>query len=206
MDTTILFVRHGETEWNRNERFRGRYDIPLNTSGIQQAKRTAQFITSRWKPSAVYSSPLSRAFSTAQAIASACEIHAVELSGLIDTHYGEWQGLTPAEVRLRWPDLLTQWYRSPEGIRIPGGEDLSAVRSRAIETVEGLSQKHANETLVVVSHTDVIRLLLMTFLNIGIKDFWRLRQDNCAISLVSKKNDQYTVDFMNCSVHLIEYP
>ena len=99
MSTSIILVRHGQTEWNRVERFRGRIDIPLNQTGIDQAKKTAKRISTRWNPSAVYTSPLSRAKETAEIIAQSCKLAAQVNNGLIDINYGEWQGLTPEEAR-----------------------------------------------------------------------------------------------------------
>ena len=69
MSTNIILVRHGQTEWNRLERFRGRYDVPLNSTGLKQADQVAKRILSQWKPVAIYSSPLSRAMQTADALA-----------------------------------------------------------------------------------------------------------------------------------------
>jgi broad specificity phosphatase PhoE len=90
MPSTIILVRHGQTEWNRIERFRGRYDVPLNKTGLIQAKKTAQRISLSWKPVAVYTSPLSRAFRTAEEIALVCNLHALPNDSLIDIEYGQW--------------------------------------------------------------------------------------------------------------------
>jgi len=67
--TRIILVRHGQTEWNRVERFRGRADVPLNETGLAQAEATGRRVASEWQPVAIYSSPLSRAVKTAEAIA-----------------------------------------------------------------------------------------------------------------------------------------
>ena len=202
MTTTIILVRHGETEWNRIERFRGRIDVPLNARGVQQAHMTAGFIAANWKPAAIYSSPLSRALATAQAIAVEQGLTPNQIPGLYDTNYGEWQGLTPDEVARRWPALFSQWYESPQTVTIPGGESLVEVRSRAITAVEKLAVNHNGEIILLVSHTDVIRLILMAMLDIENDHFWHLRQDNCAISLVEKTSDHYLIRSMNCIAHL----
>ena len=105
--TRIVLVRHGQTEWNRVERFRGRADVPLNETGLAQAEATGRRVASEWQPVCVYSSPLSRAVKTAEAIARHFDLPVHVHPGLADIDYGEWQGLTPDEVEEHWPGLLT---------------------------------------------------------------------------------------------------
>jgi phosphoserine phosphatase len=100
MKTTMILVRHGQTEWNRVERFRGRADVPLNETGLRQAVLTAERIACSWHPVAVYSSPLSRAQQTAQATARQFDLSVEVNEGLADIDYGKWQGLTPEEAWL----------------------------------------------------------------------------------------------------------
>ncbi len=100
MNTTLILVRHGQTDWNRVERSRGRYDISLNSTGLEQARRIAQRLAKRWNPAAIYSSPLSRAIQTADAIALACNQKVMPEAGLTDIDYGAWQGMSPMEYRV----------------------------------------------------------------------------------------------------------
>jgi broad specificity phosphatase PhoE len=202
MSVKIVFVRHGETEWNRDERYRGRIDVPLNPTGEWQAKVTARFICENWQPAAVYSSPLSRALATAQAIAEASGLNVQESPGLIDTNYGLWQSLTPAEAARRWPDLSARWHSAPHTVTLPSGEALAEVQARAMAAVTEITKRHDDETIVMVSHTDVIRLLLMGMLGMDIERFRHLRQDNCAISLVEESGGDFTMIIMNNTFHL----
>jgi broad specificity phosphatase PhoE len=82
--TCIILVRHGQTEWNRVERFRGHADVPLNETGLAQAEATGRRVAERWQPAAVYSSPLSRAVMTAEAIAKHFSLPVHTHPGLID--------------------------------------------------------------------------------------------------------------------------
>ena len=137
--TQIVLVRHGETEWNRVERFRGWADVSLNETGLTQAEATARRIAAEWQPVAVYSSPLSRAVKTAEAIARQFGLPVRTHRGLIDINYGQWQGLTPDEAREHWPEMVDAWYHSPETVQIPGGETLTDLRLRAVEAVRELA-------------------------------------------------------------------
>jgi probable phosphoglycerate mutase len=112
--TCIILIRHGQTEWNRVERFRGRADVPLNETGLAQAEATGLRIHGEWQPSSVYSSPLSRVVRTAEAIAKHFDLLVQIHPGLADIDYGEWQGLTPDEVRDRWLAVLQAWYHQPD--------------------------------------------------------------------------------------------
>jgi probable phosphoglycerate mutase len=200
--TTIVLVRHGETEWNRSDRFRGRYDVPLNDAGISQAKASAERIREEFSPRAVYSSPLSRAMTTARIIADLCALPVRTHPGLVDIDYGEWQGLSVDEVNQHWPDLSTAWRQKPETAAIPGGESLSLVRERALEAVRELARRHDGETIVMVSHTVVNRLILLGVLGAGNDRFWRLRQDTCAINLIFAEGPEYSLGLLNDTGHL----
>jgi len=200
--TTIILVRHGQTEWNRIERFRGRVDLELNPAGVDQACKTAIRIQKSWNPDSIYSSPLKRAIQTANAIAELSRNQVKPVSELIDIDYGEWQGFTPEEARLRWPDQIEAWYHHPEKAIIPGGENLSQVQNRAIAFIHLLSKTDTNKTLLLVSHTVVNRLILLGILGLGINHFWRLRQDPCAINIIEVNDNKFTLVGMNDTCHL----
>ena len=129
----ILLVRHGQTGWNQVERFRGHADIPLNEIGLAQANTTAKRIAAQWKPTAVFSSPLSRALVTAQKISTAINLTAIPSSGLMDIDFGQWQGLTPEEAQTQWPEQIDNWAHAPQELAIPGGETFDQVQSRALK-------------------------------------------------------------------------
>jgi probable phosphoglycerate mutase len=200
--TLIVLVRHGQTEWNRVERFRGQADVPLEETGLAQAEATAQRIVAEWRPVAVYSSPLSRAVKTAEAIARQFGLSVQIHRGLTDINYGQWQGLTPDEARERWPELVDAWYRTPETAQIPGGETLNNLRVRTMEAVRELAARHPGKTIVLVGHTVVNRAILLGVLGLRNHRFWRLRQDTCAINVLEVDGDNYTLVSMNDTCHL----
>lgn len=200
--TQVILVRHGQTEWNRVERFRGRADVALNETGLAQAEATGKRIAADWQPGAVYSSPLSRATRTAEAIAKhfnlAVQIH----SGLADIDYGEWQGLTPNEVKARWPEAHYAWFNRPDTARIPGGETLQHLRERGMAAVNELAARHGGETIVLVGHTVINRIILVGVLGLRNDRFWRLRQDTCAINVFDAEDGDFTVGSLNDTCHL----
>jgi broad specificity phosphatase PhoE len=200
--TCIILVRHGQTEWNRIERFRGRADVPLNETGLAQAEATSLRIHGEWQPSAVYSSPLSRAVRTAEAIAKHFDLPVQIHPGLADIDYGEWQGLTPDEVRDRWPAALHVWYHQPDDAIIPGGETLAQLRSRGMSTVNELSARHAEQTIVLVGHTVINRIILLGVLGLDNERFWHIKQDTCAINVFEAEKGDFVLVSLNDTCHL----
>lgn len=200
--TRFILVRHGQTEWNRVERFRGRADVPLNEVGLAQAATTGRRVAAEWQPTAVYASPLSRAVVTAEAIAAYFDLPVTPLDGMADIHYGDWQGLTPEEAHTRWPDLVHAWYTAPATVRVPGGESLAELRERAMAAIHALAARHAGQMVAVVSHTVVNRVILLAILGLGNDRFWHLRQDNCAINVFEAEGGDFTLVSMNDTCHL----
>ena len=202
--TRIILIRHGQTAWNRVERFRGRADVPLNDTGLAQAEATARRVAAQWQPVAFYSSPLSRAVQTAEAMARRFDLPVQAHGGLIDIDYGQWQGLTPDEARERWPERVDAWYRTPETAQIPGGETLNDLRVRLIDAVRELAARHRGETIVLVGHTVANRAILLEALGLDNSRFWRLGQDTCAINVLTldEADQEFTLVSMNDTCHL----
>lgn len=200
--TRIVLVRHGRTEWNRIERFRGRADVPLDETGLAQAKATGQRIAAEWQPAAIYSSPLSRAIQTAEAIAHHGETTVQPYPGLIDIDYGLWQGMTPEEAGRQWPDMVAAWYHAPHAARIPGGESLADVRRRGMAAVQALAERHHGATIVLVGHTVINRAILLGVMGLGDDRFWRIRQEPCAVNVFEVETDDFTLVSLNDTGHL----
>jgi len=200
--TTVFLIRHGQTEWNRVERFRGRADVPLNETGLEQAEATGVRVAAKWKPAAIYSSPLSRAVKTAEAIAKHFDLPVQVHPNLADIDYGDWQGLSPDEVRARWADTLDNWYNAPHLANIPNGETLADLRERAMKTVSELAARHADETIVLLGHTVINRIILLGVLGLSNDRFWHIKQDTCSINVFETDKDDYTLVSLNDTCHL----
>jgi len=185
----IILVRHGETEWNVGEVFRGRVDIELNETGIKQAKLLAEYL-SQVKIDAIYSSPLKRALRTAESVASHHNLDVVITHGLIDLDFGKWQGLTLQEVKDKYRELYSQWAESPHLLKIPGGESLDDVSKRATRVVEEVVTRYKN-TVVLVSHRVVNKVLICTMLGLDNSHFWNIKQDACGVTIFAYENGRF---------------
>jgi broad specificity phosphatase PhoE len=201
--TRIVLVRHGQTAWNRVVRFRGQADIPLDRFGLRQAEATGRYVAARWSVAAVYTSRMGRAMQTAEAIAQAHGLRARPLEGLLDIDFGAWQGLSPDEVAQRYPDLYRAWLEAPHTVHFPGGEELDDVRSRVVAALDEAVAGHRGQTVALVSHTVVNRVLLCAVLGLGNERFWRLQQDTCAVNVFDVAEDaSCTLVLLNDTCHL----
>jgi broad specificity phosphatase PhoE len=198
--TEIILARHGETEWNVQEVFRGRVDVELNQRGIKQAELLAEHL-SHLKLDAIYSSPLRRAVKTAEIIASLHRLKVKIAPGLIDCDFGQWQGLRLQEVKDRYKELYDQWVNSPHLVKIPDGESLNGVGKRALVVVEGVIAKHKG-TSVLVSHRVVNKVLICALLGLDNSHFWNIRQDNCGTTTFSYENKQFVLTEHNNTSYL----
>jgi broad specificity phosphatase PhoE len=154
----IYMVRHGQTVWNVDKRFRGTIDVPLNERGRTDAHRVAEHLAAVGL-AAVYTSPLSRAREVADAIAGAAGLPGTsDLDGLLNLDYGDWHGLTKDECATRDPDAWRRYRECPEQARCPGGEALANAAERVTSALIDLSQRHAGGVVAAVSHGVMVRL------------------------------------------------
>ncbi|TET42579.1 MAG: histidine phosphatase family protein, partial [Dehalococcoidia bacterium] len=184
--TEIILARHGETEWNVEEVFRGRIDVELNETGIKQAELLTEYL-SDLKIDAIYSSPLKRARKTAEMIAGYHKLNVEIAPGLIDFDYGKWQGLPHQEVKDKYKELYAEWINSPDKVKMPAGESLDDVRKRAIGVVDKVIAKY-DGTVVLVSHRVVNKVLICALLGLDNSHFWHIKQDTGGISTFTYEN------------------
>jgi probable phosphoglycerate mutase len=161
MDATrILAIRHGETAWNVDTRIQGHLNIPLNAVGLRQAQHLAQSLAQRDAIDAVYASDLSRAHTTASAIALAMGQSVTAHTGLRERHFGAFQGRTFAEIEAELPGDAWHWRkRTPEWAPPDGGESLIVLRERILNTVDELAARHRGQQIVMVAHGGVMDIL-----------------------------------------------
>jgi phosphoserine phosphatase len=204
--TKIILVRHGHVEGISPERFRGRADLMLTPQGCLQAEAAARRIHAAWTPAAVYTSPLSRCRATGRAIGESLGLTPAPLEDLIDIDYGQWQGLTPDEVGSRWPELLDTWYRAPDWAAIPSGETLQDLLARTVSALRGVIREHAGDTVVLVGHDSVNRVILLHALDLPLSRYWRLGQEPCAMNEIDFTRDGFIVHSLNETCHLTPRP
>jgi len=196
----LVLVRHGETEYNRADVFRGRIDLPLNERGKNQAQAAADYLSEKGFE-AFYSSPLQRSMETAATIA---EPHRGEVSPLeyfIDVDYGHWSGKNIEEIRSAWPREFAIWADDPERAVFPGGEAVREVRERLYEGLEWLAREHEG-TVLLVGHKLINRITLCLVLGLPTSGIWRVEQSNGAINFISRGERGWVLHRLNDTSHL----
>ena len=152
--TELLLVRHGETDWNRERRFQGHADQPLNDTGRDQARALAAELA-REPIDLVYTSDLARARETAEIIAAAIGTEVVALRDLREIDVGDWQGLSWPEIEQRYPDGAHAWHDHGSGWR--SGETYDELAERVVAALRRIVEQHPSQRILVVGHGGTIR-------------------------------------------------
>jgi len=203
--TLIILVRHGECEGNIKGIFRGRTDFPLNKRGLAQAEDLAQELK-KFPLKHIYTSPLSRAKQTAEAISRKCGVKVNIEEQLNNIELGNWEGRFMKDIAKLYPKEWDLWVHNPERLKMKDMETLDDVQKRAKACLDRLVSQHNGEVLVVVSHRAVLKPLIAGCLNISPPYFWKIHFDTASYSLLSYKEGRgYCLVQLNQTKHLREY-
>jgi len=199
MVTTLYLVRHGVTVGGEQRRYKGSIDVPLSEEGWAQAEKSAEFIRGDIQRrtekahqddrtpsqlSAVYASPLSRAFRTAEAICAPLGMHPVVYPDLRERHFGVWEGMTFSEIKEQYPEEFSAWAHNPLDHAPTGGETTREVESRCIRALNDLLERHKGQSLILVAHGGVNRVILCNIMGLPLEHIFRIEQDNAAVNII----------------------
>jgi ribonuclease H / adenosylcobalamin/alpha-ribazole phosphatase len=200
--TRLVLLRHGQTPLTVERRYSGRGQVSLTELGEQQAAAAANRLGKLTEVAAVVASPLTRTVQTGQAVADALGVELTTHDGLIETDFGEWEGLTFTEAAQRDPELHRRWL-SDTSVPPPGGESFDAVHRRVRGSRDDLISRHGGGTVVVVSHVTPIKSVLRMALDTGPSLLFRLHLDTASVSIADFYPDGNTsVRLVNDTSHL----
>ena len=183
LETRVFLIRHGVTDWHRAGRVLGQRDIPLNDEGVVQAEEAARTLDGLHLAE-VIASPLMRATQTAEIIGRRFEIEVARDPRLIDFRLGKWTGMTYDDVASS--EEYSRFLADPLSERIPDGENLGEIRTRAVAAVEqALEDSPSGDAIAVVTHAGVIRVLLAHYLGSHPANYHRIRVSPGSISVLS---------------------
>jgi broad specificity phosphatase PhoE len=202
--TELVLVRHGETIWHAENRYAGSSDVPLTPHGVKQAERLADWARAA-DLEALWCSPLSRAWETAQRVAEATGLAPRVDSRLRELHFGEGEGLTAAEMEQRFPERLAAFREDPVTHHLPGGEDPRSAVERAIAGLEDITRAVPAGRVLVVAHTTLIRLCLCQLLGIPLSDYRRVFPflRNAGLNVVRLVNGQASLLQFNTPIEIV---
>lgn len=203
--TTLYFVRHGETDYNRRRIMQGRrIDAELNATGYAQAEALAQRFA-EVPLEAVYSSTLKRAAATADAIAARHpDAPRHRLADLDEMSWGIYEGEPVTEViEPVFKEMYAQWERGVFDHRVEDGESILDVQARALQAVDHIVAHHPGETVAVVTHGRFLRVLLASLLEAyGLKRMQEIQHANTAVNRITYRDGRFEADLLNCTAHL----
>jgi len=200
----ILLARHGETPWNAEGRYQGQIDIPLSPVGEGQARALGERLQTLQIDRAV-ASPLSRAQATAKAALGAAREGLLQIDAdLQEIAHGEWEGLLASEINDKDPARLRAWREEPDTVLMPGGESLRQVLDRSwrglVCATDGLGP---DDTLLVVAHDAVNRVILCKILGLPLSRLWSFRQAPTTLNLLEGDDVEHldVVRLNDCAHH-----
>lgn len=188
MRTTLLLIRHGETEWNALGKFQGCTDIELSEEGVKQAQILKKRLNGEFDW--IYASPLSRAFKTANILASITNKEVIIEPEIREINFGEWEGLTVKQISEKYPDVFKAWRTDKKESYICGGD--SSIRnavSRAKKCIQEIVSKHKGEKIVIVAHGGIIKAGLIGIFDWDMTMYHKVALGNTCINKITFNDD-----------------
>ena len=210
MTNRLLLVRHGVTTWNREGRFQGHLDPPLDPIGLEQARLLGdRLATEEAGPMRIATSPLTRASATADLLASILRqggraIEIVTHPGLMEIGQGDWSGLTHVEIARVDADRYAAWRAGGGSVTPPGGETLEKAQARIDAALDDLIGDDGT-TLCLVSHGGILRLAAGRLLGLALQAAWAFDVDNASVSRLTRPppDAPWRVEAWNDTAHLL---
>lgn len=204
----IYLIRHGQTDWNLAHRIQGQRDIPLNETGRRQAAQLAEGMKER-PVARVFTSRLSRARETAEAVADSQGVSLYLVDGLEEISYGQWEGMTMEEIRQAYPAEYDVWWKDPVNGAPPGGEsqmDVLVRTARAMEAIKANMASDGAKAVAVISHGASICCILPWLLKEGMPKEDGFSIMNAAITVIDYDPESGTcvLETLNDDRHLKE--
>ncbi len=195
----LFLVRHGEAEWNQTGRYQGGSDPPLTARGEAQAQALANWFAG-CGVATIFTSPLVRARCTSRAVEKRLGMVAIVDDRLSELAYGPWEGLTQAEVKQRWPEMLRLWKVAPDRVHFPGGECLGDVRRRIRSLLEDASAYPG--PVLAVTHQAVVRIALLEAQGEPLSAFRHVAVETGSVATLLRQGKRLVLD----SLHGIGHP
>ena len=193
----VYLLRHGETDWNSEQRIQGNTDISLNANGLNQARQAADYLT-RFDIEAIYSSNLSRAYETASIIATKLQKPHFIDKELTEVNMGRWEGSRWDDIKIEYIDYLPKWLNNLENIPAPGGESYGQVQVRVVRAYKRIISKHREDSnILIVSHGIAIKTLIAYILGLSLNNLGNFELLNASISTIEIKEKTRLISLNN---------
>ena len=201
MANTFYIVRHGQTNWNILGKTQGHGNSDLTPKGENQALELSKAIK-EYPIDYIYSSDLGRAVQTAEIIGSTIGVDVIQTPSIREMGFGDWEGLLIEEIKKDHAKTYETWRNQPHIVNIPNGETLHIIKDRVDAFIKELNEKYDNKHILLVSHSVTVRVMLLSFLNSGVENIYRIKQDNTALNIVEYRDYGPVVIKMNDTSHM----
>ena len=201
MANTFYIARHGQTNWNILGKTQGHGNSDLTPKGENQALELSKSIK-EYPIDYIYSSDLGRAVQTAEIIGSTIGVDVIQTPSLREMGFGDWEGLLIEEIKKDHAKTYETWRNQPHLVNIPNGETLHIIKDRVDAFIKELNEKYDNKHILLVSHSVTVRVMLLSFLNSGVENIYRIKQDNTALNIVEYRDYGPVVIKMNDTSHM----
>ncbi len=208
MTTTLILVRHGQTDYNLHHRYQGQSDVPMNDTGRAQARAAAQHLAGV-RAAAIYSSDLVRCRETAQIIGAVLGLEPILAPEVRERGFGRLEGLTPEEAAAEFPASWEQRLRArddSEGWLPPDGESLADMWGRVLDFTRSLWGRHGGQTFIISSHGGPMKAIICDALGAGMAGRRRFSVSNGSITIIRQDASGPVVTLLDETCHLGKLP
>lgn len=178
----LFLIRHGQTDWNLRGKIQGSCDIELNDTGIKQAEElNNKVLEESYKFSTIYSSPQTRAVKTAEILSRVTNVDYIPIKGLEEINLGDWEGLSWAEVKEKYPTEYEEWYINRRYTKPPKGESYQDMLERVFAAIHKIINENC-DNVIIVTHSAVIMCIQCYLTNTPFDEMTKFKIDNTSIT------------------------
>ena len=201
MANTFYIVRHGQTNWNILGKTQGHGNSDLTKKGEEQALELSEAIK-KYPIDCIYTSDLGRAVQTAEIVGNNIGLTVNKTEALREMGFGVWEGLLIDEIKKDHADTYSTWRNQPHLVNIPNGETLHIIKDRVDKFISEINKQYDNKHILLVNHSVTVRVMLLSFLNSGMENIYRIKQDNTALNVVEFRDYGPVIVKMNDTSHI----
>ena len=202
---SFIIVRHGFSKGNKEKRFSGQMDVPLDEAGLRQAKSVSDYILHSFKVDKVYSSDLSRAYDTVEPLAKALDLEIIKTKAFREVDVGEWQGRLIEDVKLEYPESFKLYKEKPGIARFDGGETYGECQERALRDIEKIAKENDGKTIVIGTHGGVVRNLRAAFTGTPLENIETIPHvPNASITVAEYDRGRFTLKIVGYTDYLTD--
>ena len=203
--TTLILVRHGESEANRQDLFAGHFDADLQNRGMEQARKTAKFLSENFKIDKVYASDLKRAYNTGKAVADLFGLEVIPDENLREIFAGEWEGLAFDYLLETYVEDYGRWKNDIGNARCTGGESVQELAKRILAEVEKIAKENDGKTVVIATHATPVRAMECAWRGMTFDEMKDIPWvTNASVTEADYENGKFTLNFAGKDDHLLD--